>query len=168
MENNMNNIQAENQKCFDVVEKIKKYYIEDNLDIYAVVASYIFDVPYADCTLDTQSHKNIARRKLAKKLLLANNPFDEIYDKVRDELLYNYSSIICNTKDELKGLIIERFPYSKDISYDCERSLEDKFTDSCTFIASILGYCRMCAYIHEHELSVSENCENKETKSDLF
>ena len=67
MENNMHNIQAENQKCFDVVEKIKKYYIEDGLDIYAVVASYIFDVPYADCTLDTQSPKNIARRKFAKK-----------------------------------------------------------------------------------------------------
>lgn len=168
MNNNMNNIQADNQKCFDVVEKIKKYYIEDNLDIYSVVASYIFDVPYNDCILDTQSPKNIARRKFAKKLLLANNTFDEIYDKVCDEVLYDYASVICDLKDDLKKLIIERFPYSKDISYDYERSLDDKFTDSCTFIASILGYCRMCDYIHEHELSASENCENKETKSDLF
>ena len=164
--NNMNNIQADNQKCFDVVEKIKKYYIEDNLDIYSVVASYIFDVPYDDC--GAYSDDGGARRNFAKKLLLANKSFDEIYNDVQRDL-YKLGQTMCGSQKDIKILIRSRFPYtSKALASDNTRTFEDDFTDSCTFIASILGYCRMCDYIHEHELSVSENCEDKEIKSDLF
>lgn len=166
MENNMHNIQAENQKCFDVVEKIKKYYIEDELDISSVVASYIFDVPYDDC--GAYSIDGGVRRYFAKELLLANKSFDEIYDDVQHNL-FKSGQIMCGARKDIKALIRRRFPYtSKALASDNNRTFEDEFTESCTFIASILGYCRMCDFIHEHELSYSENCVNKETKSDLF
>lgn len=166
MENNMNNIQAENQKCFDVVEKIKKYYIEDDLNIASVVASYIFDVPYDDC--GAYSTDGGSRRYFAKELLLANKSFDEIYDDVQCNL-FKSGQIMCGLRKDIKNLIRSRFPYtSKALASNHRRTFEDEFTESCRFIASILGYCRMCDYIHEHELSASENCENKETKSDLF
>lgn len=166
MENNMHNIQAENQKCFDVVEKIKKYYIEDNLDIYSVVASYIFDVPYDDCR--AYSTDGGVRRCFAKKLLLANKSLDEIYDETQHGL-FKLGKIMCGSRNKIKDLIRSRFPYtSKALASNNNRTFGDEITESCTFIASILGYCRMCAYIHEHELPDSENCEDKETKSDLF
>lgn len=168
MENNMNNIQANNQKCFDVVEKIKKYYIEDNLDIYAVVASYIFDVPYDDCgSFSDGGDVSGARRNFAKKLLLANKSFDEIYDDIQCDVFKLFR--MMGSKHKIKTLIRNKFPYtSKALASDNDRTFEDEFTESCTFIASILGYCRMCDYIREHELSDSENCVDKKTKSDLF
>lgn len=163
--NNMTNIQADNQKCFDVVEKIKKYYIEDNLDIYSVVASYIFDVPYDDC--GAYSDDGGVRRYFAKKLLLANKSFDEIYDDIQCDIFKLFH--MMGSKHKIKTIIRDKFPYTpKALASDNNRTFEDEFTESCTFIACILGYCRMCDYIHEHELSDSDNYEDKETKSDLF
>ena len=148
---------SDNEKCFDAVCQIKER-VENGEDLYAAFASYLFDVPYEDCLEYNNDHTlnkdGKFRRTISKKLILANTSFGEMYEYVR--LLTH-----CNpyTENELRNFIVNKFPYKMEIfCADEDRTEEDAFLDSMTFISWILGYVQM------------SKCFNKisKRKSDLF
>ena len=135
-------VRGNNQKCLEAVRHIKLY-VDKGLDLYSVFAAYLFGVPYEHCLeynkIPTLAQEGKFRRTISKKLLLANTSFGEMYEYVR--LLTN-----CNpyTENELRNFIVNKFPYKMEIfCADEDRTEEDDFLDSMTFISWILGYVQI-------------------------
>jgi len=142
-----------NMKCIRVLEEIYDRVMNGD-DLYSVVASYLFDVDYSACTerdeLNNPSAEGKARRSFAKQLLLAHKQVADI--------IYNTSKELQYTDDDLKEIIVKKFPWTpKEDVYDLTIAFDERVVNSCTFISLILGY----VMIHKYNSSLIEFSNSK-------
>lgn len=149
----------DNEKCFNVAEKIKNYAC-GGMDMYSVAASYIFDKPYHKCTEYEGGERNnegTKRRKFAKKLLLAHHLFEEIYKDIYD-----------GSGEELKLTLMKKFPYTPYDEINDDLTDEDRWINTCSFISCIFGYIRMYKFFEDHHISTRKYNNAVPECSDLF
>lgn len=142
-----------NMKCMRVLEEIHNRVMYGD-DLYSVVASYLFDVDYSDCTeredLNTSFSEGKTRRSFAKQLLLANKQVADIIYGTSKELQY--------TANELKEIIVNKFPWTpKEDVYNLTITLDERVVNSYTFISLIRGY----VMIHKYNDSLIEFSNSK-------
>lgn len=127
-----------NMKCFRVAEEIYDRVMYGD-DLYSVVASYLFDVDYSSCTVNTQFEEGKVRRSFAKQLLLAHKQVADI--------IYGTAKEIQYTANELKEIIVNKFPWTpKEDVYNLTITLDERVVNSCSFISLIFGYVMVNKY----------------------
>lgn len=150
---------SNNEKCFNVVEKIKNYAC-GGMDMYSVVASYIFDKPYYKCTEyegGERDNEGTKRRKFAKKLLLAHRSFEEIYKDIYD-----------GSGEELKQTLMKKFPYTPYDEISDDLTDEDRWSNTFGFISCILGYVKMCKFFEDQHINTRKYIITSLDCGDLF
>lgn len=149
-----------NEKCFTLAEKIKNY-VCDGLDLYSVFASLIFDKPYHKCTGYVGNEKDdeaFKRRQFAKKLLLANASFEEIYNEIYQD----------GNSEDMKIHITNCFPYAPYDEINEDLDDVDRAINSFGFISWIFGYVKMCKAFEDQHISTRKYNNVVPESSDLF